>query len=84
MEWEIEYEYYIAILSQLWPQSLRSLLQKLQGDCQFSVAKPKPKKLLRPIITDLNNTMNQSELEANTHSKRQARETRAIKVIPSK
>ena len=40
----------------------------------FSVVKRKPKKLIWPIKTDADNQMNQSELEANTRSRRQARE----------
>ena len=35
---------------------------------------PKPKKLLWSIITDVDSTMDQSEIEANTCNRRQARE----------
>ena len=38
------------------------------------VVKPKRKSLLWPIATDENNTISQSELEANTCNRRQARE----------
>ena len=40
----------------------------------LSVLKPKPKQLLRPITKNVNNTMDQSELEANTCNRCQARE----------
>ena len=43
-------------------------------DFQSRVFKPKQKQLLWPITTDANNTMNQSELEANACNRRQARE----------
>ena len=37
--------------------------------------KPKPKYLLWPVTTDVNNTTSQSEFEANTCNWRQARES---------
>ena len=40
----------------------------------MSVVKPKPKYLPQPITTNTNYPMNQSELEANTCNRRQARE----------
>ena len=41
---------------------------------ELSVVKPKPKQLLWPIATDVNNTTSQSEFEADTCNWRQARE----------
>ena len=40
----------------------------------MSVVKPKPKQLPQPITTKTNYPMNQSELEASTCNRRQARE----------
>ena len=40
----------------------------------MSVVEPKPKLLSQPITTNTNYPMNQSELEANTWNRRQARE----------
>ena len=40
----------------------------------MSVVKPKPKYFSQPITTNTNYPMNQSELEANTCNRRQARE----------
>ena len=46
-------------------------LERFSLECRI---KPKPKQTLRPITTDADNPMSQSELEANTCNRRQARE----------
>ena len=46
-----------------------------------SVVKPKPKELLWPITADVNSAMNQSDLEANTCNRRQARENACEKGV---
>ena len=47
----------------------------------MSVVKPKPKQLHQPITTNTNYPMNQSELEANTCHRRQARENACEQVV---
>ena len=46
----------------------------IRSGFQLSVVKPKPKQLVWPITTDVNNTTSQSDLEANTCNWHQARE----------
>ena len=60
-----------------WEFSKNWVFEKLGFHCiveYHTFVKPKPKLLLWPITTDINNTMNQSELVANTCSPRQAGE----------
>ena len=58
-----------ALFSYVKPQVLA--LERFSLECRI---KPKPKQTLRPITTDADNPMSQTELEANTCNRRQARE----------
>ena len=49
-------------------------VEPISGEDTLSDEKPKPMQLPRPITTDVNSAMNQSELKANTCNRRQARE----------
>ena len=53
---------------------MKSDRRNLNFGFQLSVVKPKPKQLLWPIATDVNNTTSQSEFGANTCNWHQARE----------
>ena len=46
-----------------------------------SEVREKPKQLLWPIMRDVNSAINQSDLEANTCNRRQARENVCVQVV---
>ena len=50
---------------------------------QLSVVKPKPKQLHRPITTDPDSSVNQSEFEVITCNRRQARENARVQLAIS-